>query len=124
MTLGRTQNLIDGLANGADGAVADDGEARLHVHAGQVAFSGRALLVDALVSQAQAGDGAIGEERLGDRRAGPDLHKAAREKLRCDPLVELAERKQQASALVQEAGNPGQGEGVVADAGCAAQGAE
>ena len=124
MAFGRAENLVDGLADGADCAVANDGEARLHVHAGQVALGGRALFVYALVGQAESCNRAIGKERLGDRRAGPDLHEAAGEKLRCDPLVELPERKQQASALVEEGGNPGQGEGVVADAGCAAQGVE
>ena len=91
MAFGRTENFVDGLADGADCAVADDGEARLHVHAGQVALGGRALLAYALIRQAEAGDGAIGEERLGDRRAGPDLHEAVGKNLGCDPLIELAQ---------------------------------
>ena len=109
------------LADGADGAIADDGELGADIHAGHEAVGGRAGLVDALIGEAKAGDGVALEERSGDGRAGPDLDQAGGHELRGDPLVELADGEDEAAVLVEEGGCPGEGEGVVFDEEVAAE---
>jgi hypothetical protein len=54
VALGHAEVLIELLADWADGAVADYGEGGMDIHARREVFAGTALLVDALVEEADA----------------------------------------------------------------------
>ena len=116
VAVGQAELLVDGLADCADRAVADDSELRAHIHSGHEAVGGRAGFVHALIGEAQAFDLLALEKRRADRRAGPDLDQAGGHQLRADPLVELADGEHQAAVLVEEGRGPGQREGMVLDA--------
>ena len=77
VAFGQAELRVELLADGADRAVADNGERGVNVHARHEAVAGLALLIHALVEQADADDFVVLDERLGHRRAGPDLHRAA-----------------------------------------------
>ena len=116
VALGQAELFVQSLADCADRAVAYDGELGADIHAGHEAFGRMAGLVHALIGEAQAFDFFAGEERCGDRSAGPDLDQASGHQLRADPLVELADGEHEAGVLVEEGRSPGQREGVVFDA--------
>ena len=121
MACGQTKALVEPLANRADGTVAHHGELRANIHAGHEAVGRRAEFVHALVGEAEAGDATILRVRDAtkdgstDGRARPDLHEAAGHQLRANPLVELADGKDQATAFVEKRRCPGQLEGKVTD---------
>ena len=113
MAIGKSEALVESLADRAYRAVAHDRQLRAHVHTGHEAVGGCAELVHALVGEAQAFDSLAVEERSADWRARPNLHQTAAHELRTDPLVELAHREHQSAVLLQECGSVGQFEGRV-----------
>ena len=56
---GHAEPIVDRLAHSADWAIAHHGEPRLHIHAGQIALVGSAVLVHTLVGKPQASHTAI-----------------------------------------------------------------
>ena len=108
VALGQAEMRVELLADRADRAVADHGQRGVDVHAGHEAVAGLALLVDALVEQAHADDLVVFDQRLGHRRAGPDLDRAGALHLGADPLHELAHREHQPAVLCRNGGSPGQ----------------
>ena len=90
VAFGQAEMGVKLLADRTDWAVADNGERRMDVHAWHEAVAGLALLVHALVEQAHADDLVVFDQRLGDWRAGPDLHCARALDLGAHPLHKLA----------------------------------
>ena len=108
VAFGQAELRVELLADGADRAVADDGERGVDVHARHEAVARLALLIHALVEQADADDFVVLDQRLGHRRAGPDLDRAGALDLGANPLHELAHREHQPAGLVQERRRPRQ----------------
>ncbi len=93
-------------ADRAGRAVPHDGQSRADVHAGCETLVGPPFPVHALIEQTDAKNLVLLDQRLGYRRAGPELNGSRALNLGADPLHKLAQRKHQAAAFVQEAGRP------------------
>ena len=68
MAFRHAERTVDLAADGADGAIADNGEMGQDIHSRQEFSSGVAGAIDALVGEAEACDGGAMEERSADRR--------------------------------------------------------
>ena len=116
---GQAEFIVESLADGADRAIAYDGQRRAHIHAGHEGVGSDTAFVHALIGEAEPFDlfarsGCFfRKDRLAHRRSRPDLHEAGSHQLRADPLVELADGEHQATVLVEERRRPGEGKGMI-----------
>ncbi len=86
-----------------------------YVHAGQEAGLGIAVLIHALIDEADSQHPLVFDQRFLYRHSGPDLHRAGGHQLPADMLQELSQRHHQAALLVQEWRNVGQLHGMLAE---------
>lgn len=93
---------VELAADSADRTVGDHGEGGPDVHAGQKAGVGIALLVHALVGQADTGDAFALDECPLHRHPRPHLHGSGGHQVPADELHKLPERQDQPALLVVE----------------------
>ena len=124
MARGHSEQLVELSPHRAYRTVGHNGEARVHVHAGEVGRLGAAFLVHALVEEAHATHRPALDEGLGHRGPGPDLDRAGGHDLASHPLHELAYGEDEAVLLVEEGRGEGQLDGVVLHLQQRAEGAQ
>ncbi len=113
VSFGQAEDFVELATDRAHRPIADHGQGGADVHAGQESVFGVAVLIDALVGQADSGHTAAFDERFLYGHSRPHLHGAGGHQLHADVLQELAERHHEAAFLVQEGRNVGQLDGMV-----------
>jgi tryptophanase len=73
MPTAHSELFVERLTDCANRAVTNDGQSCLDIHSGHEAFGGSAGFVDALIGEAESFHFFIGDQRLADGRAGPNL---------------------------------------------------
>src|SRR5579884_3140576 len=78
---GHAEVTVESAPNLTHRAIANHGEPRVNIHTG----------LAVLIGKANADDGVVVDERLGNRHGRPDLDQARGHELLADPLIELAD---------------------------------
>ena len=102
VTFRQSEMRINLTSHRTDWTVANNRKRRVNIHARHEAIARRAIERDALIREANSGNGIALNKGLGNRHARPDLHQPGARDLLADPLVELSEREDHAIVLVHE----------------------